>query len=81
MRGTPLSYCFIIDFKILLDFSREEIEKESLPEIAEGIMRMREGKVLIDPGYDGVYGKIKLFSRSEGNPKNRKQCYPQKTLF
>ena len=49
------------EFKILLESNRKEIEKESLPEIAEGVIRMREGKVFVEPGYDGVYGKIKIF--------------------
>ena len=67
------------EFKILLESSREEIERESLPEIAEGIIRVRDGKVFIDPGYDGVYGKIKIFSEEEH--KRKKDFYPQKTLF
>lgn len=34
----------------------------SLPEeIAEGIKRVREGKLFIDPGYDGEYGTVKIF--------------------
>jgi len=53
------------EFKILLDTERKEIEKFSLPEIAEGIFRVRDGKVIIEPGYDGVYGKIKIFSDQE----------------
>ncbi len=31
------------------------------PEIGEGIKRVREGKLFIDPGYDGEYGKVKIF--------------------
>jgi len=48
------------EFNILLDANKKEIEKFSLPEIAEGILRVRDGKVKIEPGYDGVYGKIKI---------------------
>jgi len=47
------------EFKILLESTEKEIKKSSLPEIASGVIRMREGKVFIEPGYDGVYGKIK----------------------
>lgn len=48
------------EFNILLDAEKKEIEKFSLPEIAQGILQVRKGKVKIEPGYDGVYGKIKI---------------------
>ena len=64
------------EFKILLDATESELEFAALPEIAEGIIRVREGKVYIEPGYDGVYGKVKIFSRGE-----QKTISKQKTLF
>jgi DNA helicase-2/ATP-dependent DNA helicase PcrA len=52
------------------------LEKATLPEIAEGVIRVREGKVIIEPGYDGVYGKIRIFSKEE-----KKELSKQATLF
>jgi len=67
---------FANEFNILLNASREELENASLPEIAEGIIRVREGKVQVEPGYDGVYGKIRIFSKGE-----QKTISKQNTLF
>jgi len=53
------------EFNVLIDVPRQELEAVTLPEIAEGITRVREGKVFIEPGYDGVYGKIRIFSKGE----------------
>jgi len=64
------------EFEILIDVSRSELETVTLPEIAEGIIRVREGKVYIEPGYDGIYGKVRIFSKGE-----QKTLSKQGTLF
>ncbi len=53
------------EFKILLEISPEQIERASSAEIAEGVNRVRRGKVSIEPGYDGEYGRIKIFKDEE----------------
>ena len=67
---------FSNEFSVLIDISRSELEAVTLSEIAEGIIRVREGKVNIEPGYDGVYGKIRIFSKGEQKTLSR-----QGTLF
>jgi len=64
------------EFRVLLDVTREELGVVTLSEIAEGIIRVREGKVFIEPGYDGVFGKIRIFSKGEQKTLSR-----QETLF
>jgi PHP family Zn ribbon phosphoesterase len=44
---------------------REELEKISTPQIAESVMRVRDGKVRLSGGYDGVFGKIQIYSDEE----------------
>jgi PHP family Zn ribbon phosphoesterase len=53
------------EFDILIDLPEPEIVSISTASLAEGIMRVREGKVHIEAGYDGLFGKIEIFSKEE----------------
>ena len=55
------------EFEILRRIPIEEICKSAGTLIGEGIKRLREGKVIRTPGFDGEYGKIYLFQPEELN--------------
>ena len=49
------------EFNFLLKTSLEEIKKAGGERLAEGIDKVRKGDIFIDPGYDGVFGKVKIW--------------------
>ncbi len=48
------------ELNILLDLEEEIIREKFPPSIGEAILRVRRGEVEIKPGYDGVYGEIRI---------------------
>jgi uncharacterized protein (TIGR00375 family) len=55
------------EFAVLMDVPLEELRRVTHPRVVEGIRRMRAGQVHIEPGYDGEFGRIHLFSEAQ-NP-------------
>lgn len=55
------------EFFTLLEAPIEQIQKAGGVFIAEGIRRMREGKITVKPGYDGIYGTVSVFTDKERN--------------
>jgi uncharacterized protein (TIGR00375 family) len=54
------------EFTLLLDVSYEEIKRVAYDEyLAEAIRRMRVGELKIKPGYDGVYGEVRIFEKDD----------------
>ncbi|MBA2847893.1 uncharacterized protein (TIGR00375 family) [Thermosulfuriphilus ammonigenes] len=71
------------EFDILLRLSYQTLG-EFVPErILEGIRRVREGRISVRPGYDGLYGEVRIFSEAPG-PESSAQSgtsSPQLSLF
>jgi len=53
------------EFDILLELAPEDLASFTPPLILEGILRVRQGRLKITPGYDGVFGKIQIVSSLE----------------
>jgi uncharacterized protein (TIGR00375 family) len=64
---------FPSEFEILLDTPIDDIKKVAGEHLAEGIRRARMGEVNITPGFDGVFGKVKIFSPTEKQEAIRQQ--------
>jgi uncharacterized protein (TIGR00375 family) len=60
------------EFKILMDVPLDDIERTGAPLLREAIGRVRAGSVHIAPGYDGEYGKVRIFEERKG-PRDRRK--------
>lgn len=78
-----LTSYFGSEFDILLTKTYKEIEKFGGNKLAEGIKIVRERRLFVDPGYDGVFGKVKVFnneSQKTGDVQQKK-IEEQPSLF
>jgi len=60
------------EYTVLIDAPFEAMSQTVDPQIAEAIIRVREEKVKITPGYDGVYGQLVLTESQEKSPTTEK---------
>jgi uncharacterized protein (TIGR00375 family) len=65
------------EFTILITMSSEELYNKLPPRVAEGIIRVRDKKLTILPGYDGEYGIVKIFDQKVPAEETKQQF----TLF
>ena len=59
---------FNSEFNVLMETKKEDLTKASNEKIANAIIKAREGKIKIKPGYDGVYGQP-IFENNANNEK------------
>ncbi len=53
------------EFYILMEASYEELSRMGGDLLAEGIRRLRNNEIFIEEGYDGEFGRIKVFRQGE----------------
>ncbi len=68
---------FGTEFDILLKATEQDLRKGLPVRVADGVLRVRQAKVNIKPGFDGEYGTISIFD--EGDKKENKE--QQLSLF
>jgi uncharacterized protein (TIGR00375 family) len=68
------------EFSVLFDAQRRELSEVTNPRIAEAILKVREGRVKVIPGYDGVYGKILISEKEERYVKKKDEVISKKQV-
>ncbi|MGC8651770.1 MAG: endonuclease Q family protein [Candidatus Micrarchaeia archaeon] len=61
------------EFSILLDMNIDKIEGASSQGVAEAISNIRNGRISIEAGYDGVFGKVDMLNREAHNAFENRQ--------
>jgi PHP family Zn ribbon phosphoesterase len=51
---------FRSEYSVMLDVPEDQLLPVAGPEISSAILRVRNDNVFVEPGYDGVYGKLDL---------------------
>jgi uncharacterized protein (TIGR00375 family) len=64
------------EFDILHGLDIDAIEQAAIPLLGEAVARMRRKEINIIPGYDGEYGRIRIFNEQE-----RETLLGQQSLF
>jgi len=56
------------EFAVLLDVPLDEVGRHTRPRVVDALRRVRDGRVVIRPGYDGVFGEIHIFEGADEQP-------------
>ncbi|MBI2641138.1 hypothetical protein HYW87_00905 [Candidatus Roizmanbacteria bacterium] len=72
---------FASEFDILLKKDYEDIERLGGMKLKEAVRIVRERKVFVDPGYDGVFGTVKIFGNDHEKKEQEQKEAAQPTLF
>ena len=61
------------ELKILTKISLADLESISGPKLREAVEKVRKGDIFITPGYDGVFGTVKIWGKEEEEKRASKE--------
>jgi uncharacterized protein (TIGR00375 family) len=63
VRNEYLKLCrqFGSEFEVLISAPFEALKAATQEKVAQGVIRARQGEVIINPGYDGEFGTVRIF--------------------
>ncbi len=67
------------ELRVLTEASREELGEVVEESLADLILAARNGHLVVEPGYDGVYGKVRVITGQETIPG--KSFFPHQSSF
>jgi uncharacterized protein (TIGR00375 family) len=69
------------EFKVLLETEIGNIQKLAGGKVGEAIGRVRGGDIVVNPGYDGVFGEVSIWPKEDKKTNKEKQVPNQIVLF
>ena len=69
------------EFAVLVKTSKDKLTEIAGPKLAEGIDKVRKGEITIIPGYDGVFGTVKVWSEADEGKTEDVNSKEQLSLF
>lgn len=64
------------ELAVLREIPLEQIDRLGIPLLSEAIRRVRQKEISVDPGFDGEFGKIRIFT-----PDERRSLQGQQSIF
>ena len=71
------------EFSVLMRAEPSQIARFSSQKVADGVVRVRSGNIVVEPGYDGKFGVVKIWSETTADPvkEDADQSDAQLNLF
>lgn len=79
-KGVQTIYGRLIDalgneIEILTTIPLDRLASVAPEKVADGVRKVRDGEIFISPGFDGQYGKVKIFEREETNYNGQQSLF------